>query len=141
MKHQQHFKLFFELFDLDVQEKVITLINNFAVYKSQQNNPNTRRSRYTKWYPITRYELYKMFAVIIALGIDRRPNLYDYWPMDTFNYTPWYELYLRGRFEMIYSTILHAGSIGDEQSKKDKIEPFLNMLIDQCFLSRKGFIP
>ena len=32
---------------------------------------------------------------------------------------------------MIYSTMLHDGSIGDEQSKKDKIEPFLNMLIDK----------
>ena len=51
------------------------------MYKSQQNNRNT--CRYTKWYPITRNELYKMFAVIIAMGIDYRPNLYDYWSMDT----------------------------------------------------------
>ena len=82
---------------MDVQEKLVTLINDFAMYKSHQNNPNTRRSRY--------------------------------WSMDTFNYTPWYhELFPRDRFEMIYSTMLHAGSIGDKQSKKDKSEPFLNML-------------
>ena len=73
-----------------------------------------------------------MFAVIIAMGIDRRPNISDYWSMDTFNYTPWYhELFPRDRFEMLCSTMLHAGSIGDEQSKKEKFEPFLNMLISK----------
>ena len=52
--------------------------------------------------------------------------------MDTFNYTPWYhEIFPRDQFKMIYSTMLHAGSIRDEQSKKDKIDPFLNMLIDK----------
>ena len=55
-----------------MQETLVTLINDFAIYKLQQNNPNRRRSRYLKWYPITRYELYKMFTVIIAMGIDRR---------------------------------------------------------------------
>ena len=40
---------------------------------------------------------------------------------------------------MIYSKMF-AGSIGDEDSKQDKIESFLNMLIDKCFLSTKGFI-
>ena len=123
---------FLELFDLEVQETLVTLINDFATYKLQQNNPNRRRSRYLKWYPITRYELYKMFAVIIAMGIDRRPNISDYWSMDTFNCTPWYhEFFPRDRFEMLYSTMLHAVSIGDEQSKKEKIEPFLNMLISK----------
>ena len=112
------FQCFFERFDLEVQETLVTLINDFAIYKLQQNNPNRRRSRYLKSYPITRYELYKMFAVIIA--------------MDIFNYTPWYhELFPRDRFEMLYSTMLHAGSIGDEQSKKEKIKPFLNTVFPQ----------
>ena len=133
------FQCFFELFDLEMQETLVTLIYDFAIYKLQQNNPNRRRSRYLKWYPITRYELYKMFTVIIAMGIDRKPNICDYWSMDTFNYTPWYhELFPRDRFEMLYSTMLHAGSIGDEQSKKEKIEPFLNMLINKF---RSAFYP
>ena len=120
------FQCFIELFDMEVQEQLVTLINEFATYKLQQNNPATKRSRYTKWYPITTYELYKMFAVLIAMGIDHRPNLSDYWSMDTFNYSPWYhELFPRDRFESIYSTMLHAGSVGDEQSKKDKIETLL----------------
>ena len=92
--------------------------------------PARQDSRYSKWYPATRYELLKLFAVITSMGIDRRPNLYDYWSMETYNYTPWYhEIFPRNRFEFLYSTMLHASSLGDEQSKKDKIEPFLNVLL------------
>lgn len=65
------------------------------------------------------------------MGIDRRPNLEDYWCTDTYNYTPWYhEIFSRNRFESLYSTMLHVSSVGDERSKKDKIEVFLNMLLE-----------
>ena len=123
-------RCFFELFDEEVQLNLVKLTNEFATYAIQQNNPCRRRSKYSKWYPITRYELLKLFAVLIAMGIERRPNLYDYWSISGFNYTPWYhKLFLRGIFETLYSTMLHVNSIGDEKSKKDKIEPFLNKLL------------
>ena len=74
--------------------------------------------------------LLKMLAVIIAMGIDQRTQLNDYWAMDPMNYTPWYhQMFARNRFLLLYSSMLHASSIGDEQSKKDKIEPFLNSLL------------
>ena len=50
--------------------------------------------------------------------------------MDTFNNTPWYhDIFSQNRFKILYSTMLHVTSVGDEQSKKGKIEPFLNMLL------------
>ena len=123
-------KWFFELFDEKVQTDLVKLINEFATYIIQQNNLRRRRSKYSKWYPITRYELLRLFAVLIAMGIERRPNLCDYWSINSFNYTPWnHELFPRDRFEMLYSTMLHVNSIGDEKSKKYKIEPFLNKLL------------
>jgi len=57
--------------------------------------------------------------------------LIDYWSMESLNYTPLYhEMFSRNRFELLYSSMLHAsGGEEDEKSKKDKIEPFLNTLL------------
>ena len=71
-------KWFFELFNEEVQTDLVKLINEFATYIIQQNNLRRRRSKYSKWYPITRYELLRLFAVLIPMGIERRPNLCDY---------------------------------------------------------------
>ena len=125
------YKCFLELYSLEVQETLVILINEYAAHKLQENLPARQYSRFANWTPVTRYELLKLIAILIAMGIDRRPNLDDYWSMTTFNYTPWYhKIFSRNRFEALYSTMLHASSIGDEQSKKDKIEPFLNLLLE-----------
>ena len=51
--------------------------------------------------------------------------------MDVFNYTPWYhEQFPRDRFKLLYSAMLHINSV-EEQSTKDKIEPFLNLLLNR----------
>ena len=78
-------KCFFELFNEEVQTDLVKLINEFATYTIQQNNPCRWRSKYSKWYPITRYGLLKLFAVLISMGIERRSNLSDYWYLDSFN--------------------------------------------------------
>ena len=40
------------------------------------------------------------------MGLDKRPNIEDYWSIDDTMYTPWYgEQFTRNRFEMIYSTM------------------------------------
>lgn len=86
----------------------------------QQNMPVQSNSWYEKWYPISRYELYKMLAVLIAMGIDRCLNLADYWSMDTYKYTSWFhKQFSRNWFQIIYSTMLLAGFVnGDDQKKK-----------------------
>ena len=121
---------FFELFDETIQEKLIVYINDYAAHKLVGAFPATRGSRFAKWYPITRYELLKFLAVVISMGINKRPSIEDYWSLDDTMYTPWYgEQFSRNRFEMIYSTMLHATTVEDEIEKKDKIEPFLNSLL------------
>ena len=118
------------LFDAEVQEKLVTMINDFAQFKLQQSMPHQKHSRYTNWSNVTRYELLKLFAMLIIMGIDRRLQLSDYWSLDSLFYTPkFHELFSRNRFELLYSTMLHAGAICDDNSKKSKIEPFLNLLL------------
>lgn len=121
---------FFELFDREIQDELILYINEYANHRLSTALPATRGSRFKNWTPLTRYELLKFLAVIIAMGIDKRPCLEDYWSLDDVLYTPWYgEQFSRNRFEMIYSTMLHASNVDDEKEKKDKIEPFLNNLL------------
>ena len=123
------FDCFSCLFDEEIQEQLVYLINDYANQKIQLNNPPTRRSMFTSWYPVTRHELLKLIAVIIAMGIDRRPQMRDYWSMDPLNYIPWYhEIFSRDKFEILYSFMLHVAPT-DEKEKKDKIEPFLNALL------------
>ena len=130
------------MFNLEEQEKWVTLMNESAKYKTQKNLPTQKYSRYVNWYIAARYQLFRLFAVLIAMGIDRRPNIYDYWSMDTFKYTPWYhDIFSRNWFVILYSNMLHVASVGDEQSKKDKIERFLNMLLQNfrnAFYAGKG---
>ena len=58
---------FFELFTVEVQECLVTLINEHAQLKCAINNPPTKYSLYASWSPITRYELIKFFAITIAM--------------------------------------------------------------------------
>ena len=100
-----------------MQTDLVKLINEFATYTTQKNNPCQQRSKYSKWYPIARYDLLKLFAVVIAMGIERRPNLSNYWSINSFNYTPWYH-------ETLYSKMLYVNSIRDKKSKKTKLNHF-----------------
>ena len=53
------------------------------------------------------------------MGVNRRLNLYDYWSLDTYNYTTWYhEMFPRNHFEIIYSTMFHVNSAEDKEAKK-----------------------
>ena len=121
---------FFTLFDEEVQENLISYINNFAEHTLRTKLPASRASRFQEWYPVTRYELLKFIAVLIQMGIDKRPTIPEYWSMKDTLYSPWYsEQFPRNRFQIIYSSMLHAAYVDDEREKKDKIEPFLNLLL------------
>ena len=96
--------------------------------KSTTKHSTSKKSRYSKWCPATRYELHRVFSLLIAMGIDQRPIIHAYRAMDVLNYTSWYhQKFRRYRFEILYSTMLHINSFKKEQWKKDKIEPFLNL--------------
>jgi len=43
----------------------------YAALKIQQNAPLQQYSRFVDWFPTTRYELLKFFAVVILMGFDR----------------------------------------------------------------------
>lgn len=77
------FDAFVSLFDDEVQNKLINAINEYAAAKTSINTTLRKESRFSKWYPIKRYELMKFLAVIIGMGIDRRSSIDDYWRLDS----------------------------------------------------------
>ena len=130
-------EFFFELFSDDVQLDLVNMINEFAVSKIQQNNPPKRRSLYSRWKPINHYELIKFLAVCIAMGLDRKPSIKDYWSLERAFYSPFYhDLFPRDRFESIMHTMLHVSPT--EAVSKAKIEPFINKLVENF---KKAYYP
>jgi hypothetical protein len=55
------------------------MMNDYAVVKLAKNRPERRRSIYNNWYPVTVGEFYKVLAILISSGIDRKPSVRDYW--------------------------------------------------------------
>ena len=92
------------LFITDIREHLVREINNFAELKIQRNTPAQKRSQFSHacWRPITDGELYKYLSVIMAMGVDKRPNFRDYWTSSVRSmWLPWYnQMFQRERFEV-----------------------------------------
>ncbi|KAK3791487.1 hypothetical protein RRG08_055512 [Elysia crispata] len=112
----------------EILEELVNNINQYAQVKIRMNNPPTKRSRLSNWTDISVPELLKYFAVLIAMGIDKRASLVDYWSQKPYMYTKWYhEIFPRDRFELIHSSMLHCSDTPAQS--KEKIEPFVNSLL------------
>ncbi|CAG5121162.1 unnamed protein product [Candidula unifasciata] len=130
-------KSFNVLFDGDIKEYLLNQINDFAKMKCQQNTPASKHSIYGRWKDVTSLELDKFFAVLINMGIHKKPSIRHFWCQAPDMHTPWFgHMFSRNRFQDIYHTMLHAA--GDEAEGKDKIEPFINLVLEKC---RAAFYP
>ena len=140
---------FFELFDDDIQDELVTFINEYAAHKLATVFPATKGSRFKSWTPMSKYELLKFLAVITAMGIDKRPCLEDYWSLDSYKYTPWYgEQFSRNRFEIIYSSMMHASNVfilycltRAAGTKATSLKSFKQMLIKELLAKANEIIP
>uniref|UniRef100_A0A2C9LMC3 Uncharacterized protein n=1 Tax=Biomphalaria glabrata TaxID=6526 RepID=A0A2C9LMC3_BIOGL len=113
------------LFDDEIINNLIDCINSYAENKIMQNTPMRRRSRYHDWHPVSKYDIYKFFAAIFAMGINKRPALNDFFSTIDLFYTPFFgELFL-----ILFFTMLHCGEANAEG--KNKVEPFINKVIQK----------
>lgn len=120
---------FSELFNDAILDSLRKTINEYAAAKITQNLPARKKSIAYNWTPITKSEVCKLLAVLIAMGITKKPSIKSYWSTDSVLETRWYaSMFTRDRFEAIYHTMLHASEAGAQG--KDKIEPFLLQLIE-----------
>ena len=128
---------FSALFTDKEEADLIQMINDFAHYKIQLNTPCLRRSVCNSWVPVMQYDLIKMIALLIAMELDKRTYISDYWLTDEMKCIPWYfPLFSHERFQTIYQAMLHVSPSNSE--KEEKIEPFLNNIISNF---QKSFYP
>ena len=94
----------FTLLTDDIMEDIVIMINIYAIHKIQLNSPARRRSTYNDWKPTNRYDLLKFIAVLIAMGLDHRPSIKDYWSaLPIYHSTFYKEMFTRPRFEFHWS--------------------------------------
>ncbi|KAI8733770.1 piggyBac transposable element-derived protein 4 [Biomphalaria glabrata] len=120
---------FSSLFTCTIMDIVIEYINAYALKKVKQNTPLRRRSRFQNWKPVTKYEMIKFLATTMAMGLNKKPSIQDYFSTDDIFFTPFFsEMFERDRFLSLFCSMLHCGE-PDAEGKR-KIEPFINLLID-----------
>ena len=124
------FTCFNSVFSEDIMSDMVDMINAYAALKIQINTPARRRSLFHDWKDVTLGELYKFFAVLISMSLDKRPGIKDYWSTSEHFHTSFYgQLFLRERFESIYFSMLHVGEPNSPGC--EKIEPFMKNLISE----------
>ena len=122
---------FFELLTDDILHQIVKIINSYAKQKNRLNNPPRRRSIAATWKQIIDSELLRYLAIMIAMGLQPKPSIRDYWSKVSFYHTPWFAKTMpRERFEAIHHSMLHVSDV-DEKKAKNKIEPFLNKVVNR----------
>ena len=72
---------FKELFSDKIQDESVRFINSFASYKMQINSPCLSSSIFSSWTPINKCDLVKFIDVMVAMGLDKRPSIKNYWSL------------------------------------------------------------
>lgn len=113
-----------------IVDHIVDMVNQYACLQVQIHTPAQKRSRYGSWVDVTPGEFYKVLALLITMGLNKKPTIKDYWSTDFVMQSPFFSSVMpRDRFEVIYHSMMHAGKV--ESQGKSKIEPFLNMLITE----------
>ena len=89
------------------------------------------------WKNVTVGKFWKILAIVIATGLDKRPSMKDYWSTTALDNNSFYgNIMSRNRFDAIYHTMLHVGKMG--AAGKAKIEPFLSKIVTKF---QRAFYP
>ena len=93
-----------EYFDLFFDSSLLTLMvreTNRYADELLQLRETDRRSRITMWKPITALEMKAFIAVLLEMGITKRPTIFSYWAENSRN-IPWFsKMFSRNRFQLI----------------------------------------
>ena len=86
-------------------------------------------SRFRKWKPVTRCEMWGFLAIILNMGIIQLPDIESYWKKSWVCQVKFFHDVLpRDRFQEIF-WLLHVGVAGNTPRKIDKVKPLLDVLL------------
>ena len=84
----------FVLLNVDIITQLILDINSYAEERVKMNRPAKN------WTPVALAELFRYLAVLIAMGLNKRPKFRDFWSTKKHQYNRWYrDMLIRERFE------------------------------------------
>ena len=107
------------LWDDEVEETLVRMVNEYGAMRKQQNLPAKRRSLIARWEDTNKSEMRKFVAVVIQMGIDKRPSIKKYWSGSAQYSTPWFRsMFARERFELLYHSMLHASELNAEKIRR-----------------------
>lgn len=149
---------FILLFSEEIMKSVIDETNRNADIRKMQNMPFTKSSTWRYWKPLT-VETFKAFlGVIIAMALNPKTCLEDYFTNDWVSNQPFFkQIFSRNYFMLVYWNLQIAGrspeSAMSQRTKSYKVRDFLKKLetnfmeyytpnqvisIEECTIGFKG---
>ena len=101
------------------------------ISRLRAQNRLTSHSRFQKWKPVSREEMYGFLALIINMGIIQLPDIESYWKTSWISEVPFFGRVMpRDRFQEIF-WLLHISSVDPDQPprKIDKVRDLLDLLL------------
>uniref|UniRef100_A0A1B6H1M9 PiggyBac transposable element-derived protein domain-containing protein n=1 Tax=Cuerna arida TaxID=1464854 RepID=A0A1B6H1M9_9HEMI len=94
---------FFLFFTIHILTKFVSETNRYATqYIATHAHRFSPHSRARQWRSVTLGEMRAFIAVIMNMGLNRKPNLQSYWATSDSQHCPWYgKMFSRARFESI----------------------------------------
>ena len=88
---------------VDFLTSIVTHTNNYATNFLNNNRDNLRQHSISrKWTSTTVAEIKAFFAIIINMGLNRKPTLFSYWSKSDSQQTPWLgQVMPRLRFQLL----------------------------------------
>lgn len=138
-----YFKLFFTLSLLQRIVKYTNLYAQNVIAAKIQRNPNSPNSK--PWVKVTVDEIQAFIAVLINMGVTRKPTIASYWWTNPNHGTPWFgKQFTRNRFQDILSYFHLVDTSNLPKPKEPNYDPCSRFqpLIDQMnTVSRHHFTP
>lgn len=92
----------------------------------------SRQSRVNNWKDTTDTEMRQFLGLLLWMGLDRRPNIADYWSTDVLyknELTKNSKIMRRNRFELILRFWHFADDTNQDNDRLYKLRPLLNLII------------
>ncbi|CAG0902355.1 unnamed protein product [Cyprideis torosa] len=131
LKDGEAWEFFEKIYDEEVLKFIVEMTNQYAILKIMKNSPaKSQRSFVFTWTPTTVDEMRRVLAVILAMGLNRKPQIRDYFSNNPIFRQPWFKNTLTGeRFTDIFSCMLHV--VDPDAIGREKIINFFQLLA--CF--------
>lgn len=138
-----YFDLFFTMTFLNI---IVTYTNMYARNFIRQNiHKFGNSSRHRVWKPVSFVEIKAFLAVIINMGLNKKPTIEMYWNTKSSQHIPWFgKMFARNRFESILKFFHMVDTTNLPKPKEPGYDPCarFNPIVDHAnYVFRRYYTP